>query len=946
MHKYIQWSLPSNVNAGSLASYDPHFLEEARRKRTVRGGGPPEPMEVDMETASLLDHDSVAENYERGAPGEAAENATNQGAPKFTTKATLQVNVDDALHFKDLDHVEKKHDIEQQISAKVLQTKYSVFIQDYGSMTEAPKKVDENGNALHQNTVSKAKKKKVQAEKNVMSSYSAEKLVGHRSDIINDVDKLVEFIGDGGAQNKANSHRQKQLHKNAADVGGKGGKKQRAQCSKGAKDTAARNELKKSNSLEEVSTTKLDGFKFEEDGNEQKEEEVVKPLHKPKIDAVQEKTKAAEVAVEKPKTEVIVLDKPKERKLWDNVEHSAFSRTQASDSVEASSEFRVVTKKKKTKKRRNSLSGTRHKPTNAASTACSKLDDAAQRRRTSSPVVPRRKSVCSVPHSEKSNDSSDVDSVHSLPAAAASSQRHKEAPISYADIARNAEKKEQPKKQFVDAKVGRDSSASDQSGSPKAQPPATVEPVVVTVNAQTQTSPPKAAAPPPDVHNIRSFPAIGKTAQPSVKVDKAINTPRPLVRAAVPQQSVPRVVQYNNVRNVKPQTVVASSQTTNNAPERDIKTDLSIIQANEMETVQYNSQMMPRMEIPDVQTIEKLNYMSQPGAHMPLHLQHHVVPPQHLHMAPPPQQRPPVVNQPPHHVAMMMPPPPQQQQQQPPEIYHPQPAYNPPPAVVAHHHHHHHHHSPHHPLAYPPQAYEGVAVAYVDPAYIPTQAPLNLHQQQPPVNHHPQPEPTTPRDKPPKWADQPQSQQDSRTKPKQKRYEKSQGHVDRRKDNARAVASPASSQPTAPHHHPTVTLYRRGDAQRRAAEPQPRPPRADDYCDRTNETTNDCASSGEEGQGAAGDRPPVVILSGAAAAAKDVPGIEFGFALNPDLVGREATTGPTTNACEIFDRYFRLPPDATANSYNHDKVVNYVGTAWEDVLNSDKAQYYASSPSN
>lgn len=55
------------------------------------------------------------------------------------------VDVDDALHIKDLDHVEKKHDIEQ-ISAKVMQTKYSVFIQDYGPMTEAPKvRLEKNG---------------------------------------------------------------------------------------------------------------------------------------------------------------------------------------------------------------------------------------------------------------------------------------------------------------------------------------------------------------------------------------------------------------------------------------------------------------------------------------------------------------------------------------------------------------------------------------------------------------------------------------------------------------------------------------------------------------------------------------------------------------------------------------------------------------------------------
>lgn len=243
----------------------------------------------------------------------------------------------------------------------------------------------------------------------------------------------------------------------------------------------------------------------------------------------------------------------------------------------SSSDFHVVTKKKKTKKRRNSLSGTRHKPSNATAprsdAAGSAASEQQHRRRTSSPTVPRRKSVCSVPPSEKSNDSSDVDSVHSLPAASsAGGQPHRrDAPISYADIARNADKL--PKKQFADAKVG-----SDLSSPPK-EAAAAVEPsFVTTVNAQTQTTPPKVVQhqpPPPDVHNVKSFPAIGNN-----KVDKGMNTSRP------PQQQQPQLRQKAAVRNVA-QTVVASSQTCNvpelpqqqqqpQQPQRDLKTDLSV----------------------------------------------------------------------------------------------------------------------------------------------------------------------------------------------------------------------------------------------------------------------------------------------------------------------------------------------------------------------------------
>lgn len=320
-----------------------------------------------------------------------------------------------------------------------------------------------------------------------------------------------------------------------------------------------------------------------------------------------------------------------------------------------------------------------------------------------------------------------------------------------------------------------------------------------------------------------------------------------------------------------------------------------------METVQYNNQMMPRMEIPDVQTIEKLNYMSQPGAHMPLHLQRHVVPPQHLHMAPPHQHQRSVVNQPPHHMPTMM-------IQPQPEVFHPQ---------MYHHHHHHHH------LAFPAQAYEGVSVAYVDhPGYMQPNPP---HQPSPPnlqpavvaANHHHQPAVASgaSHHQEKRWSESPET---ARPKPKQRRFDK--GHVDRRKDNA---SGRPSNQQTPSHRQPAtrsppVTLYRRGD-------PAPRTtPPANEATGEAAAAATDCASGGEDGP--AGDRPPpVVILSGAA---KDVPGIEFGFAVNPDLVDQqeeEEEEQPTTPG-EYFDAYFRPPAIADVDSFNHDKVVNYVVT--------------------
>lgn len=94
-------------------------------------------------------------------------------------------------------------------------------------------------------------------------------------------------------------------------------------------------------------------------------------------------------------------------------------------------DFRVVTKKKKSKKHRNSsrLAG-----------GCESVGD--DYTRTDSPKHHlRRKTTRSVPHSEKSNDSSDVDSVHSLPVDAGDRCLNDvdglNLPISYADIAKN-----------------------------------------------------------------------------------------------------------------------------------------------------------------------------------------------------------------------------------------------------------------------------------------------------------------------------------------------------------------------------------------------------------------------------------------------------------------------------------------------------------------------------
>lgn len=133
----------------------------------------------------------------------------------------------------------------------------------------------------------------------LLMDYIVFKVEGHRGDIINDVDKLIQFIGGdediiSSSKPKSNFHKSKQLKQHVSEDAQRG-KKQRAQSSKGKESRA---ELKKSNSLGEISTTKLENFEFT---SEKEENKVVLRTGKPNQN-----------------------DRPKERRSWGNVEVSLF----------------------------------------------------------------------------------------------------------------------------------------------------------------------------------------------------------------------------------------------------------------------------------------------------------------------------------------------------------------------------------------------------------------------------------------------------------------------------------------------------------------------------------------------------------------------------------------------------------------------------------------------
>ncbi|XP_018572853.1 uncharacterized protein DDB_G0284459 isoform X2 [Anoplophora glabripennis] len=618
----FRWSLPCDVNSSVIPARDYQFLEEARRNKAMKNK---EYTAIDMESESLLEHDSLAQNYqEQSSPIE----MVLPGATKFTTKATLQIsgaNVDDPIPL-DLDSASEKKPYDlHSLQSNVIRSKYNVYIPTYKKDSEE-KKVDENGNALQQNPGTKTKKKKIQTDKNVVV-LTAESVAGHRSDIIHDVDKLMQYIGgdkenDSSGRTKSNVHKSKQLHKqHTSDDSGRS-KKQRAHSPKGKE---SRSELKKSNSLGEISTAKLEEFAFASGSEKDSENKVVLRPGKGQN------------------------DRPKERRSWGTVEPPPIQSLYSNASIEnlEAAENWVVTKpKKKSKKRHNSIGGGRRQ--NSTSESNSKHANRAP-----SPDL-RGKSACSVPHSEKSNDSSDVDSVHSLPIDGLN------APISYADIAKNSEKlkEKKPSPEKTEKVPNKEKSPTVKI---EIEPKPEVKVIQQTITNLFVDKHNIVVTPvinnvkniaPPDVHNIKCFPAISnnnhKTLQVSVeKTNNKTNTVNNKVKnVSCGSKNVNKGTgTNNNNNNVKVSVAVASAAAC--VVQNDIQNDLSIIHSNEKESIQFNAQMMPP-DIPDVQTIEKMHFMNRPPPpHQPAQTQHHLPPPQRpsnpTQLPVPPQVPPPLV---------------------------------------------------------------------------------------------------------------------------------------------------------------------------------------------------------------------------------------------------------------------------------------------------------------
>ncbi|XP_017778902.1 PREDICTED: uncharacterized protein LOC108564383 [Nicrophorus vespilloides] len=410
-------SLPSNVNAGARTC-DKQFLEELQTRKSTRKIQE-EYTIIDMESTCLLENDSLGQDYDSCAPAEVPDAAPQSKSRRrveiYTSRASLQINnVDEAVSFP---AIEKKGMVpaNAEESFKVLQQDKGqpytlVPINSKWSQKNEEKKVDENGNALNQQTSALSatdgvKKRSKKVGKKAEDIRKAEEVEGHRGDIIHNIDMLVEYISGTDEKSKCASTNVMKSKINKSGV-------QQQQSSKPQRNTRTGKvstvkevpTIKKSTSMEEISITKLDDFTSKE----------VSATTESKIPLRPTKSNA---------------EKPRDRKSW-GTSLELYQNTSVENLESADFTFVTSKKKKGKKQRRNSL-GSRKQVLG---------EGRSEFHRGAPGVSPHRKAACSVPHSEKSNDdsSSDVDSVHSLPVDG--EELPLNMPVSYADIAKCAER--------------------------------------------------------------------------------------------------------------------------------------------------------------------------------------------------------------------------------------------------------------------------------------------------------------------------------------------------------------------------------------------------------------------------------------------------------------------------------------------------------------------------
>ncbi|XP_018044514.1 PREDICTED: actin cytoskeleton-regulatory complex protein PAN1 isoform X1 [Atta colombica] len=309
------------------------------------------------------------------------------------------------------------------------------------SVSGEKKSLDENGNAVQPYNGERKKPRRKHTQEHNVKVYNAENVEGHRNE---DIDSLINFIENKESKSK------KGKTGNPVRVKTSSGTKPRTR-EKDTKREQLPSKLKKSNSLEEISKTKLEDLTTEKSPSSSGASSV-------------SSQHGVNIALRRPKqrsTGDATVDSRGDRRSWGTEEGQSIycndtgedymSRRNSNKKInpepEHETEFLVVTKKKKSKKQRRSSSGSRAQNLTTSGSYLQNSRGFSNDYRT--PLSPelRRKSASSMPPSDKSADSSDLDSVHSLPVTSNTS-KHNLSKVatssggtpqaSYADIARMA----------------------------------------------------------------------------------------------------------------------------------------------------------------------------------------------------------------------------------------------------------------------------------------------------------------------------------------------------------------------------------------------------------------------------------------------------------------------------------------------------------------------------
>ncbi|XP_014250436.1 uncharacterized protein LOC106667183 isoform X2 [Cimex lectularius] len=295
------------------------------------------------------------------------------------------------------------------------------------------KNLDENGNALGNNLEFKRKRRGVKA-KNDKNTILSQHIEGHRSDIAQDIDALMKYI-ESPTHGEDKRGRQMNFTKNSGHIASKLQPRDKSSetLRKGrkSKDT----QFHKSNSLEEVSVSKFEDLTQSEVKKSETQQDIkslpLKLENKTECQKVEQKscpTKLDKNNLEKgnkinpkPDSNVIMIENIMPRK---------------EDPELQDAEFHTVTKKQKKRKNIFFVNRNRgreqhqygHKQEYRHDYKNFYAHDNKQRgglysfKRKND--YHRRKSTSSVPSSEKSGESSDLDSVHSLPVSSTKVKRN------------------------------------------------------------------------------------------------------------------------------------------------------------------------------------------------------------------------------------------------------------------------------------------------------------------------------------------------------------------------------------------------------------------------------------------------------------------------------------------------------------------------------------------